>query len=76
LVYIEMGLKIVVNSYAAVWLYKEQVDEQGLKTDRDYTWRYIPATNDWLSSPISPATVEFDFQDRQWETYFQLKWAK
>ena len=71
-----MGLKILVNSYTAVWLFKEQVDEQGLVTDQDYTWRYTPAVNDWLSSLITPATLEFEFKDAQWETYFQLKWTK
>jgi hypothetical protein len=71
-----MGLKITVNNYNAVWLYKEQVDAQGLQVDHDYTWRYTPAVTDWLSSPITPATVEFDFRDETWATYFQLRWAK
>jgi hypothetical protein len=71
-----MGLKITVNNYNVVWLYKEQVDSHGLRVDQDYTWRYTPPVNDWLSSPITPATVEFDFKDLQWETYFQLRWAK
>jgi len=71
-----MGLKITVNNYNQVWIYKEQVDAQGLEVDQDYTWRYTPAVTDWLSAPIAPATVEFDFKDQQWETYFQLRWAK
>jgi hypothetical protein len=70
-----MGLKITVNNYNTVWLYKEQVDAHGLRVDQDYTWRYTPAVNDWLSAPITPATVEFEFRDAQWETYFNLKWA-
>ena len=71
-----MTLKIIVNNYDTVWIYKEQVDAQGLHSDRDYTWRYTPAVNDWLSSPITPATVEFDFEDEAWATYFQLRWTK
>ena len=76
MVHVAMGLKITVNNYNAVWLYKEQVDAQGLQVDHDYTWRYTPAVTDWLSSPITPATVEFDFRDETWATYFQLRWAK
>jgi hypothetical protein len=71
-----MGLKITVNNYNIVWLYKEQVDAQGLRVDLDYTWRYTPAVTDWLSSPIAPATVEFNFKDAQWETYFKLRWIE
>ena len=71
-----MGLKITVNNYNTVWLLKDQVDAQGLKTDQDYTWRYTPAVTDWLSSPLTPATVEFDFKDKQWETYFKLRWIE
>ena len=71
-----MGLKITVNNYNAVWVYKEQLDAQGLVVDLDYSWRYTPSINDWLSSPIAPATVEFEFKDAQWETYFQLRWIQ
>ena len=71
-----MGLKITVNNYTTVWSLKDMVDAQGLVTDRDYTWRYTPAVTDWLSSPLTPATVEFDFKDKQWETYFKLRWIE
>jgi hypothetical protein len=71
-----MGLKILVNNYNSVWVYKEQVDALGLLPGKDYVWRYTPAVNDWLSAPITPATVEFDFKDKQWETYFKLRWIE
>jgi hypothetical protein len=70
-----MGIKITVNNYNEIWVYKDSVDAQGLQADQDYTWRYTPAVNDWLRS-IAPATVEFEFEDQQWETYFQLRWVK
>ena len=68
-------MKIPVNNYSMVWALKEVVDSMGLQHDRDYTWRYTPAVTDWLSSPLTPANVEFVFQDKQWETYFELKWS-
>jgi hypothetical protein len=72
-----MGLKIMVNSAHEAFLYNDQIADQGLQRDRDYTWRYTPAVNTWLGDEIiTPGTVEFNFKDAQWETYFQLKWAK
>ena len=68
-------MKIPVNNYNTVWLLKEQVDSMGLRHDHDYTWRYTPAVTDWLSTPMTRATVEFNFVDKQWETYFELKWS-
>jgi hypothetical protein len=72
-----MGLKIVVRAAHEAFLYNDQIRDQGLHRDVDYTWRYTPQVNNWLGDEIiTPGTVEFDFKDRQWETYFQLKWAK
>lgn len=74
---------IVANTHDA-YLLKDQIESQGLRTGQDYTWRYTPPTNSWLGnhSPTwlgdevdTPATVEFDFVDHRWATYFQLKWA-
>jgi hypothetical protein len=72
-----MGLKIVVRAAHEAFLYNDQIGEQGLRRGEDYTWRYTPAVNNWIGDEIiTPGTVEFDFKDRQWETYFQLKWIK
>jgi hypothetical protein len=75
-----MGLKIIVKAAHEAFLYNDQIGDQGLKRDIDYTWKFTPATpavNTWLGDDIiTPATVEFDFKDPQWETYFNLKWAK
>ena len=72
-----MGLKIVVKTAHEAFLYNDQITDQGLRCDLDYTWRFAPAVNTWLGDDvITPATVEFDFKDQQWEIYFQLKWAQ
>jgi hypothetical protein len=72
-----MGLKIVVKTAHEAFLYNDQVVDQGLQRGEDYTWRFTPAVNTWLGDDvITPATVEFNFQDEQWTTYFQLRWAK
>jgi len=72
-----MGLKVIVKTAHEAFLYNDQIVDQGLRRDADYTWRFTPAVNTWLGDDvITPATVEFDFKDRQWETYFQLKWIR
>jgi hypothetical protein len=72
-----MGLKIIVKNSTEAFVYKDQVVDQGLYIDHDYNWKYTPAVNNWLGDEvITPATVEFEFQDTKWETYFQLKWTK
>ena len=72
-----MGLKIIVKAAHEAFLYNDQVGDQGLRRGDDYTWRYTPQVNNWLGDEIiTPGTVEFDFKDEQWATYFQLKWAK
>jgi hypothetical protein len=64
---------IIKNSVEALDL-KAQV--QQVCGPNDYAWRYSPAVNDWFGAEIvTPATVEFDFDDPKWETYFQLKWG-
>lgn len=72
-----MGLKIIVKTSHEAFLYNDQITDQGLRCDFDYTWRYTPAVNTWLDDEtITPATVEFEFKDEQMATYFQLKWTK
>ena len=72
-----MGLKIVVKTAHEAFLYNDQIADQGLRRDIDYTWKFTPAVNTWLGDDvITPATVEFEFRNEQMETYFQLKWAK
>jgi len=76
-VIITMGLKIAVKTAHEAFLFNDQIGDQGLRRDVDYTWRFTPAVNTWLGDEtITPATVEFDFRDESWATYFQLKWAK
>ena len=68
-----MKLTVLVRNAADALLLKEQVEESYL----DFTWRYTPQVNNWLGDEIiTPGTVEFDFADEQWATYFQLRWAK
>ena len=70
-----MGIKltVLVRNAADALLLKEQVEESYL----DFTLRYTPQVNNWLGDEIiTPGTVEFDFADGQWATYFQLRWAK
>ena len=72
-----MELKIIIKTAHEAFLYNDQITDQGLRRDLDYTWKYTPAVNTWLGDEtITPATVEFNFKDEQWATYFQLKWAK
>jgi hypothetical protein len=72
-----MGLKIVVKTAHEAFLYNDQITDQGLRRDLDYTWRFTPAANTWLGDEtITPATVEFEFKNEQMATYFQLKWAR
>jgi hypothetical protein len=71
-----MGLKIIVRNASEAFAYKDQVTDQGLYIEHDYTWKYTPAVNNWSGAEIiTPATVEFEFDDAKWETYFQLRWA-
>lgn len=71
-----MSLKITVKNANEAYAYNDAVQAQGLSVNGDYSWRYTPAVNNWLGDEvITPATVEFDFQDKQWATYFQLRWA-
>ena len=68
-------MTVIVRNAADALLLKEQVEE--LCSKEDFTWRYTPQVNNWSGAEIiTPATVEFNFKDQQWTTYFQLKWAK
>ena len=72
-----MGLKFTVKNASEAFVYKDHVTEQGLYIEHDYTWKYTPAVNNWLGDEVlTPATVEFEFKDPKWETYFQLRWAR
>lgn len=72
-----MSLKIAVKNSSEAFLYKDQVTDQGLHLEHDYTWRYTPSVNDYFGAEVlTPATVEFEFRDPKWATYFQLRWCK
>lgn len=72
-----MKIKMTVTTAHQAFLLKDLVESEGLRADTDYRWRYTPAVNDYFGAELLvPATVEFDFQDYRWATYFQLKWAK
>jgi len=72
-----MGLKMIVKNASDAFMLHDQITDQGLRRDCDYTWRYTPAVNTWSGDEtITPATVEFNFKDEKWETYFQLKWIE
>ena len=73
-----MGIKIVVKNSSEAFAYKDQVTDQGLHLGHDYTWRYTPAVRDYfgdIADEADEATVEFEFTDLKWATYFQLRWA-
>lgn len=72
-----MLLKMTVKNANEAYVLNDSVREQGLSINGDYSWRYIPAMNDYFGATVlTPATVEFEFQDPKWATYFQLRWAK
>jgi hypothetical protein len=72
-----MKIKMTVTTAHQAYLFKDQIESEGLQADADYRWRYTPAVHTWLGDEtVTPGTVEFDFQNDQWATYFQLKWAK
>lgn len=65
---------IVRNAVEALDL-KAQVEE--LCARSDFAWKYTPVVNNWLGDEVlTPATVEFEFKDKQMATYFQLRWTK
>jgi hypothetical protein len=70
-----MGLTIIVRNAVEAMDLKAQVQQVcGLNT---FTWKFTPVVNNWLGDEvITPASVEFEFTDARWETYFQLKWTK
>jgi hypothetical protein len=72
-----MKVKMIVKTAHEAYLFKDQITLEGLHSNHDYTWRYTPPVNNWLGDEtVTPGTVEFDFKDARWATYFQLKWAK
>lgn len=72
-----MSLKITVKNANEAYVYNDEVQAQGLSVNGDYSWRYTPAVNSWLGDEvITPATVEFEFVNPQWATYFQLRWSQ
>lgn len=72
-----MTLKITVKDSGEAFGLKMQVDQHGLRPGAGYTWRYTPAVNNWLGDAVlTPATVEFEFVDPKWATYFRLQWAR
>jgi hypothetical protein len=72
-----MKIKTIVKTAHEAYLFKDQIEQEGLQVNLDYTWRYTPAVHNWLGDEtITPATAEFDFADDRWTTYFQLKWAQ
>lgn len=73
-----MKLKMTVKTVSEAFDYKDQITAQGLHLTHDYTWRYTPAVRDFfgdIADEMDVATVEFEFVDPKWTTYFQLKWG-
>lgn len=76
-----MKVKITVDSATEAMELKSQVAE----VCTDFSWCFIPGTNSWLGThdpdwlgneTITLPSAEFDFEDEQWATYFQLKWSR
>lgn len=71
-----MTLKIIVKDSSEAFGLKMEVDRHGLRPGAGYTWRYTPAVNDYFGAEqLIPPTVEFEFDDTKWATYFQLRWG-
>ncbi len=52
----------------------EEVKSHGLRANRDFKWWYKSAEIDDWFAPKGPSIVKFEFVDKQWETFFSLKW--
>lgn len=70
-----MSIKVTVKTANEAYVFNDAVQAKGLSVDGDYSWRYTPAVNSWLGDVEVPATVEFEFADPRWATYFQLRWS-
>ena len=54
-----------------------EVKSNGLLSDQDFVWRYIPGELDTLGIyTVKSRAVEFDFKEAIWATFFRLKWLK
>lgn len=74
-----MSSTLVVDSITAhqALCYKEQLTQDGLVLNHDYSWIYQPIKyNDWGMSPIEQSCVEFEFVDPALASFYRLKWAK
>ena len=71
-----MQLRMTVKDSGEAFGLKMEVDRHGLRPGAGYTWRYTPAVNDYFGAEqLTPPTVEFEFDDAKWATYFQLRWG-
>lgn len=60
----------------ALW-FKEQLTQDGLVLNHDYTWSYQPVKyNDWSMAPMEQSCVEFEFVDPALASFYRLKWTK
>ena len=70
--------KVIINhvSPAEAIELKNQLLSAGLVMNRDFEWRWNPATydNDGYSA-VTPALVYFKFSDAAIATFYKLKWT-
>lgn len=55
---------------------KNQLLDDGLVVDVDFTWRFRPSTWDYMTSSGDPAGVDYHFKNATIATFYQLKWSK
>lgn len=75
-----MSATIILTKVTAqdALLYKQQLVNDGLVLNQDYTWRYQPVkyNNDWSTQPIEQSQVAFEFKDETLASFYRIKWAK
>lgn len=74
-----MSTGLTIHSVTAqqALLYKEQLTQNGLIVNQDYSWTYIPIKyNDWGMTPMAQSCVEFEFADPALASFYRLKWIK
>jgi hypothetical protein len=71
------GITIYSVSAQQALLYKEQLTQDGLVVDQDYSWSYRPVKyNDWLQTDGEASCVQFEFRDQSLASFYRLKWIK
>jgi hypothetical protein len=74
-----MSTGLTIHSITAqqALLYKEQLTQNGLIVNQDYSWTYSPIKyNDQGMTLMEQSCVEFEFADPALASFYRLKWIK